>query len=120
MSCRSILSLSVSFSFRSLNPDWTPDQRSTFVLSGDTNDILAEGLTFKVKDWDLIGGDDPLGKVHVEGFNFIEERGRREFKIEPPKGQEGADAGTLTIRWRKANRADQEAYKSKDKKLVFD
>ena len=114
----------------SLNPDWTPETRSTFLLACPTKELFDLGLTLKVKDWDLIGGDDPLGTVILDGYDLMacydedeEEKdvGRlREYKIHPPKGQGGVDAGTLTIRYRRAFRSDFESLKNKEKKNLFD
>lgn len=85
------------------------------------------GLTLKVKDWDLIGGDDPLGTVILDGYDLVgcyddeaEDAGRlREYKIHPPKGQEGVNAGTLTIRCRRATRPDYDSLKYMEKKNLF-
>ena len=74
---------------RRLNPDWSPETRSTFLLACDARELIDLGLTLKVKDWDLIGGDDPLGKVFLEGLDLLDGEGDlREFAIVPPKGQE--------------------------------
>jgi len=73
-----------------------------------------------VKDWDLVGGDDPLGKVILGGDDLCDEVGElREYKIIPPKGT-FKDAGTLTIRCRRATRADYESLRNKEKKSLFD
>lgn len=106
---------------RSLNPNWSPETRSTFLLACQTRELFDSGLVFKVKDWDLIGGDDPLGHVKLDGHDLYEEEGDlREFDIVPPNGQEGVDAGTLTIRCRRATRFDFESLKNKEKRNLFD
>ena len=75
----------------------------------------------------MIGGDDPLGNVILDGYDLIScydekienvER-LRDYKIHPPKGQEGVNAGTLTIRFRKATRSDYDSLKSMEKKDLF-
>ena len=79
------------------------------------------GLTFKVKDWDLVGSDDPLGKVVLDGDTLCSQDGElKEYTIIPPKGQEKMDAGTLTIRCRRATRADYMSLKHDEKRNLFD
>jgi hypothetical protein len=65
------------------------------------------GLSFKIYDWDFIGGDDPLGHVFLSAKELCEESVLREYPILPPKGQEGVNAGTMTIHFRRANEADR-------------
>ena len=91
----------------SLAPNWSPETRSTFLLACETEELLDFGLTFKIKDWNLIGGDDPLGHVFLSAQDLYGEEGDViQHKIIPPKGQDGVDAGTMFIRCRRANKFD--------------
>jgi C2 domain len=91
------------------------------MLACKRQQLLANGgILLKVKDWNFLGGDDPMGEVFVKAQELLEGKGElKEYKIKPPKGFEGLDAGTLTIRYRKGTRADYESLKNKEKKCLF-
>ena len=107
----------------SLNPIFTPETDSTFVLDC-TNAELAEknGLKFIVKDWDLIGSNDALGTVEVAPPALTTCSGKTmEFMIVPPPGREEEDAGYVLIRCRDVTKEDERAVaKKKIKKNMFD
>ncbi|CAB9497692.1 Multiple C2 and transmembrane domain-containing protein 1 [Seminavis robusta] len=100
---------------KTLNPIYTPEIGSTFLLECPATDLADQGgLNFIVKDWDRIGVNDDLGTVDVSHLNLTKATGEAmEFMIEPPKGvnTEPGEAGYLLIRCRKASKADAEFLK---------
>lgn len=96
--------------------------RSTFLLSCKSEDLIEnKGLKFDVWDWDFIGGDDHIGHVQVPAQELVEGKGSlEEYRITPDEEIEVMEAGTLTIRCRKATKADHESLKKKENKNLFD
>lgn len=114
--------LSFQYIYYSLNPVFTPELDSTFLLDcTDANLSDKNGLVFLVKDWDMLGGNEELGTVEVDYPTLITAKNgdAKEFKVTPPKGKT-KDAGYLLIRWRKAKPADKKALSDKkNKKNLF-
>ena len=106
---------------KTLNPHWTPESRSTFLLSCKAQELFAfGGVKLQVKDWDFIGGDDPMGHVFVESKDLLQGQGElKEYEIIPPEDRAEENAGILTIRYRKATRADYESLQNKEKRPLF-
>lgn len=108
-----------------LNPDWNPQTRSTFLLACPSKELFDVGLTFKINDWDLVGGDDPLGTVRLDGYDLYHDcrnGALQEHKISPPKWarkKNMEDAGTLIVRCRPATKSDYDSLKNKEKKNLF-
>jgi hypothetical protein len=84
----------------------------------DTN-----GLTFLVKDYDLLTADDSLGTVQVALRDLVTQGAMAkmlERKITPPIGHEGANVGYLTIRVRQATSEDEESLAKGEMKRLFE
>jgi hypothetical protein len=110
--------------FHSLNPEWGPEHHSTFVLNTLAYKLVdANGLTFLVKDYDLLKADDCLGKVQLALRDLVTQGAMAkmlERKITPPKGHEGANVGYLTIRVRQATSDDEESLAKGEMKRLFE
>jgi C2 domain len=108
----------------SLNPVWGPEHDSTFVLNTLAVKLVdANGLTFVVKDFDLLKPDDHLGTVQVALKDLVTQGAMAktlERKITPPKGNEGAQVGYLTIRIRKATGTDEESLAKGEMRSLFE
>lgn len=83
----------------------------------------ANGLTFVVKDYDLLTPDEDLGTVQVALRDLVTQGAMAkmlERKITPPKGKEGTNVGYLTIRVRQATAEDEESLAKGEKKHLFE
>jgi hypothetical protein len=99
--------------FSRLNPNWGPETKSTFLLHCPAWELFDNnGLLFQVEDMDMLSADDPLGTVQVEGHVVCSGEGKlTEFKIAPPKGIAGIDAGVLNLRFWRGTATDIEEYR---------
>lgn len=111
----------VVFCFHRLNPNYGPETDSTFILHCPAWELFDnDGLVFQVEDRDTLTPDDHLGTVRVPGHELCAGTGAlMEKTIEPPKGKEGVDAGTLNIRCRRATDSDFESLKNRERKQLF-
>jgi Leucine-rich repeat (LRR) protein len=60
---------------KTLNPKW--DERKEFVIHSDTplsflSPPTNVRLVFEIFDWDLVGDDDPLGRITIEGAELLD------------------------------------------------
>ena len=70
---------------------------------------------------DALSLDDPLGYVKISGQELCAGEGKlMEYKIAPPKGKEGVDAGILNVRFRRATKSDYESLQNNEMKQLFD
>jgi hypothetical protein len=77
--------------------------------------VDANGLTFVVKDYDVLTADDELGTVQLSLKDLVTQGAMTkilERKITPPKGKEGTNVGYLTIRVRQATAEDEASLAS--------
>jgi Ca2+-dependent lipid-binding protein len=87
------------------DPIYTIEHGSVFILDVATKEIQEEGgITFNVKDFDLIGSNDLLGSVVVPADTILEASGER---LEVQVKHRGNDAGWLAIRVRPATNYDR-------------
>ena len=94
---------------QTLDPVYTTKHNNTYMLDIDKKKLsIANGLTFKIKDWDRIGTNDDIGHVDVSYDELVTIRNStrsrsssgpvvKEFKIIPPKKRSKEDAGYITI-----------------------
>ena len=113
----------LSFSYR-LNPEWGPEHHSTFVLNTHAEKLLeAKGLTFVVKDFDLLSPDEDLGTIQVS-LSDLSTHGAMvkmlERKITPPKGAEVTSVGYLTLHIRQATDDDEKSLAKGELKRLFE
>ena len=100
------------FACSRLNPIYTPENGSTFLLDMPATEISdAGGLKFVIKDYDRLGFNDILGTVEVaypmvaRGATAGKEGILKEFEIIPPVGVD-RQAGFLLVRAKKATEED--------------
>ena len=100
----------------SLNPSYTEEMKSTFVLDTTEKEVNKNmGLVLKVKDWDRVGANDTLGEAAVLPEVLLEATGKDiELKLLPPSEFKGQEAGFVTLRCRPASDEDR-----KPKKTLF-
>lgn len=104
----------------SLDPHWGPQEDSTFILHCLAAKLYDHDLLLVVKDYDALTMDDDLGTVLISAPDVYRGRGTEmERKITPPPGQEGKDAGYLTIRCRKATQEDIESIAKGEQRQLF-
>ena len=99
-----------------LNPDFSDVHNNTYAFHCYATDLFElGGLVFKVKDWDRIGKNDDLGTVQVPAKDlYLSSKGdNSEYKLLPPKGHEGEDAGSITIRTTFTTAEDHSGEKKK-------
>ena len=88
------------------DPIYTIKHDSVFVLDVATKEIQDnDGITFKVKDFDLIGKHDTLGVVTVPAEKILEASGDR---LEYQLRNKGVDEGFLAIRCRPVQNYERE------------
>lgn len=95
---------------KSLNPIWTLQTGSLFVLSIDSKELFAgDGLFCRVVDYDVISNDD-LGMFVVPPSVLYTANGEREvFKLKPPPRSKLKEVpGHLAIRCRRATQYDKD------------
>jgi hypothetical protein len=101
----------------SLDPVWTLKNGSLFLMTVESKELfLSEGLTFLIKDYDLVGRNESLGLIVVSPQDLYAGKGERmEFKLEPPPGSNKKEVdGYMAIRVRHATEYDKkfiEGYK---------
>ena len=98
---------------KSLNPIWTLQTGSLFILSIDSKDLFAgDGLFCRVVDYDVISSDD-LGMFVVPPDVLYTANGEREvFKLKPPPRSKKMEVpGHLAIRCRRATQYDKDFMK---------
>ena len=98
---------------KSLNPIWTLQTGSLFLLTIDSKDLFAgDGLFCRVVDYDVISNDD-LGMFVVPPAVLYTANGEREvFKLKPPpRSKEKEVPGYLAIRCRRATQYDKDFMK---------
>jgi hypothetical protein len=89
-------------------PIYTIKTNSLFILDVATKEVTEnQGITFKVKDYDVIGRNDDLGIVVVPAETILAATGERlEFQLKAPGTSK--DAGFIAIRCRPATNYDRE------------
>lgn len=91
-----------------LDPVFTSDYDPTFPLSVRKKELTEKGgLYFKVKDYDPGRSNDELGGVLVSAEDLLSPAaaaGAVEYKLDPPKGKKGKDAGYISIRCKASSR----------------
>jgi hypothetical protein len=94
---------------KSLNPIWTLQSGSLFILSILAKDLFAgDGLFCRVVDYDVLSSDD-LGYFVVPPIVLYKGNGERvEFKLKAPPKSKGDVPGHLAIRCRRATQYDKE------------
>jgi hypothetical protein len=116
------------FIFPSLNPIWTVDNGSLFILSYTAEELFSytAGLTFLIKDYDGLSGNETIGKVVVPPTDLLAMTGDRTEliirDIHHFKSKTHYFKPQLQLRARKANTSDLEFLKQlhgikKSKKL---
>lgn len=97
-----------------MDPVYSAETNSFFVLDTNSKELNNyNGLIFKVKDWDLIGKSDDLGRVEVTPEAIYAGSGEdMELKIIPPKGHGKNEGGYITIRIRPATDEDRTSKKT--------
>ena len=95
-----------------LNPIWTLQSGSLFILSIDATELFAgDGLFCRVVDYDVLSSDD-LGYFVVPPDVLYKANGEREvFKLKSPPRSKGEVPGHLAIRCRRAKQYDKEFMK---------
>jgi hypothetical protein len=93
----------------SLNPIWTIQSGSLFILSILAKDLFAgDGLFCRVVDYDVLSSDD-LGYFVVPPDVLYKGNGERvEFKLKAPPRSKGDVPGHLAIRCRRATQYDKD------------
>lgn len=97
---------------KNLNPIWTLQEGSLFLLSTTPEDFFAAsgGMTFIMKDFDQIGSDDVLGSVYVSLDELLKADGERKgYEIIPEKvhrKKKEHRKGILYLRMRQASEED--------------
>ncbi|CAB9497691.1 Protein C2-DOMAIN ABA-RELATED [Seminavis robusta] len=108
---------------KTLNPEWGPEHKSTFILNVPSFKLVdSDGLTFTVKDYDMLSTDEDLGTVQLSVGDVMTKGSMDimlERKITPPAESAGKDAGYLTIRIRKATPEDAQSLAKGEKKRLF-
>jgi hypothetical protein len=105
------------YSLHSLNPIWTVDSGSLFILSYTAEELFsyAAGLTFLIKDYDGLSGNETIGKVEVPPTDLLAMRGdRTELNISAMgnfKSKTHFFTPKLQLRARKATSGDLEFLK---------
>lgn len=97
---------------KTLNPIWTLQTGSLFIVSIDAKELFAgDGLFCRVVDYDVISSDD-LGYFVVPPDVLYKGNGEREvFKLKAPPRCKGEVPGYLAIRCRRATQYDKEFMK---------
>lgn len=98
---------------KSLNPIWTLQTGSLFIMSIDSKELFAgDGLFCRVVDYDVISSDD-LGMFVVPPDVLYTASGEREvFKLKPPPRSKRKEVpGHLAIRCRRATQYDKDFMK---------
>lgn len=98
---------------KTLNPIWTVQTGSLFILNIDSKELFAgDGLFCRVVDYDVISSDD-LGMFVVPPDVLYKANGEREvFKLRPPPRSNKEEVpGDLAIRCRRATLYDKEFMK---------
>lgn len=98
--------------YASLDPIWTLQTDSLFILSIDAKQLFAgDGLFCRVVDYDVINNDE-MGFFVVPPDVLYRGNGEREvFKLKPPAGTKGEVPGHLAIRCRRATQYDKDFLK---------
>jgi hypothetical protein len=120
--------VSLPFYFSSLNPIWSVDNGSLFILSYTAEELFsyAAGLTFLIKDYDGLSSNDTIGKVEVSPTNLLAMTGDRTELVITAMGHFKSKTRyfkpKLQLRVRKATAKDLEFLKElhaikKSKKL---
>ena len=96
--------------FNSLDPIYTVDTNSLFILDANRADLIKTGgLLFKVKDYDTGGKNDDVCSKTIPAEALLESAGERlEFPLEPAAWVKGDDAGNIAVRCRPATSSDRE------------
>jgi hypothetical protein len=96
----------------SLNPIWTLQTGSLFIMSIDAKELFAgDGLFCRVLDYDVLSSDD-LGYFVVPPDLLYKGNGEREvFKLKAPPRSKGEVPGYVAIRCRRATQYDKEFMK---------
>jgi hypothetical protein len=109
--------LFLPFDFSSLNPIWTVDNGSLFILSYTAEELFsyAAGLTFMIKDYDGLSGNETIGKVEVPPTDLLAMTGDRTELVITAMGNFKSKThyfkSKLQLRVRKATAKDLEFLK---------
>jgi len=85
----------------SLDPDFGEGHHNVYAFHCYATDLFEiGGLTLKVKDFDRILANDDLGTTLVPAMDLYDSsKGQsREYKLNPPEGYEGRDAGSVIVK----------------------
>lgn len=99
-------------SSKTLNPTFTAQQSSSFLL--DLNEIpkgAKKSLVFKVKDHDLIGSNEELGSTCLSADQLHKAQEQYEFALSRHKGKQPSQ-GFITLVWRPATAQDIQRLES--------
>lgn len=98
------------FISKNLNPVWTINTGSLFLLTLPTKELfMSDGLLCEVADFDTLGNNETLGAVHIPPKTLYEAKGQRmTFKLKKlPHGQVDNAKCSLSVRVRHATTNDK-------------
>lgn len=104
--------LFIDFYNNRLDPIWTLQTGSLFILTTQTKELFAgDGLCCFVRDYDVLSNDE-MGHFIVPPSLLYQANGEREvFKLQPPLGKTKEVPGYVAIRCRRATDYDKKFMK---------